>query len=541
MKPVMGKPIIGFVLYWKVHIRMEYLEVKGKTMLGNTRGNSRNADLLSIILGIYVVLVSIGLPLIVKDKYFDILNVKYYYYCFCTIAMVVAVSICFLMTDGKLELLRSPRNRVIDCAVLIYYFITIISTITSDYLYESFWGNEGRYTGLFLTTWYVTSYFCISRFWKYKKYYIDLILGAGMLVCLFGITDYFKMDIFRFKILMVEEQKSIFTSTLGNINTYTSYVGIIMAIATTLFVTAQEQKRIILYYLCMIISFFAIIMGVSDNAYLSLAALFGFLPLYIFSDKRGIQRYLIVLATFFSIVQVIDWINIHFEDTVLGIDSVFNMIVNFGLLPYLLVVLWGLSTLWYVVDRIAQTGPRVYGNKFRYIWLVLIFIIFFSALYALYDCNVLKNTGRYGKVGAYFIFNDEWGSHRGYIWRNTMEQFKEFTLWKKLVGFGPETIGILLMRKTYGNPYNEIFDSAHNEYLQLLLTVGIAGLVSYVIFILSYIKMCFDQKRDNNFIIAIVFGVICYSVQAFVNLNLPIVTPILWLLLGLGSARSLEK
>jgi len=41
--------------------------------------------------------------------------------------------------------------------------------------------------------------------------------------------------------------------------------------------------------------------------------------------------------------------------------------------------------------------------------------------------------------------------------------------------------------------------------------------------------------------IALAFGIICYSAQAFVNLNLPIVTPIFWLLLGMGSAKSIEE
>ena len=116
-------------------------------------------------------------------------------------------------------------------------------------------GNEGRYTGLFLITWYVVSYFCISRFWKYKSWYIDLILIAGVLVCLFGITDYFNLDIFKFKALMLPEQRPIFTSTLGNINTYTAYVGIITAIATVLFVAEKKRIKMFFYCVCMVINF----------------------------------------------------------------------------------------------------------------------------------------------------------------------------------------------------------------------------------------------------------------------------------------------
>lgn len=507
-------------------------------------------NFLSIVLGIYVILIGLGHPLVIKNQYFDILVVKYYYYCFCTILMAILVVGYSITVRAKqttlffrgFSLKNFLRNyTVADYAVLIYLMVAIISTITSDYLYESFWGNEGRYTGLFLIIWYVISYFCVSRFWKYKSWYIDVILVAGLFVCLFGITDYFKLDILHFKINMVAEQIPIFTSTIGNINTYTAYVGIMVAMATVLFATDRKFKSMLWHYICMVIGFFAIIMGVSDNAYLSLGVLFGFLPLYLFKSTKGIQRYIIVLATFFSVIQCIDWINFYFKDIVLGTDGLFDVIADSGILLYLVLGLWGLIILWYQLEYIKKIKSKENVNLFRYIWLTLLLLAMILVLYIIYDCNVLGNEGRYGSLGNYFLFNDEWGTHRGYIWRNAMECFSRFPLWKKLVGFGPETFGILLMHQTKGNIYNEIFDSAHNEYLQYLLTIGIAGLISYVAFILACIKKCFRQKVENPFMIALAFGIICYSAQAFVNLNLPIVTPIFWLLLGMGSAKSKEE
>lgn len=516
----------------------------------NVESTDRKRDLLSILLGIYVISIGVGLPLAVRDRYFDILLFKYYYFCFCTILMVVLL-VGYSLTLGFKRTALYFKNftlkaflknlRVQDYFVLIYLFIAIISTVTSDYLYESFWGNEGRYTGLFLISQYVIAYFCISRFWNYKRWYIDLILATGIFVCLFGITDYFNLDIFRFKIAMIAEQRPIFTSTLGNINTYTAYVGLITAIATVLFTTEERFKYKIWYFACMVISFFAIIMGVSDNAYLSLAALFGFLPLYLFKSKKGIQRYLIVLATFFTVTQCIEWINTCFGDKVLGINSAFNLVIGFGGLHFLVITMWAVVMFLYIIGYKRKAGVKEYGNTFRYVWLGMIGLVLIAILYVFFDCNVAGNVEKYGNLSNYILFNDEWGTHRGYIWRNTMECYLKLSTWKKIIGFGPETFGILVMRKTANNPYHELFDSAHNEYLHTLVTVGIAGLTAYLIFIFSYIKKCFSYKKKDPYIIAIAFGVICYSVQAFVNLNLPITTPILWLLLGIGSARSIEE
>lgn len=510
---------------------------------------SERNSFISVVLGIYVLLIGVGLPIIVRNGYFDILVVKYYYYCACTILMLILTAAYFIIKGkDKSNSYKSvsikhfmKKMTPIDYSVIAFILVAIISTFSSDYLYESFWGNEGRFTGLFLTTWYVASYFCVSRFWNYNKRYIDLILGAGIFVCLFGITDYFKMDIFHFKVYMLEGQRPSFTSTLGNINTYTAYVGMIVAIAVVFFIISNQIRQTIWYYLCVIISIFAIIVGVSDNAYLSLAALFVFLPLGVLKIKNGVFRYFIVLTTFFSIIQCVDWINYYFKENVLGIDSAFNIIIKFEYLHYLVFGLWSVVVAWYIINRSGILNAKDFRNIFRHIWLGSIVLLFLSILYILYDCNVLNNSERYRGLSSYLLFNDDWGSHRGYIWRNAMECFIELPLWKKIVGYGPETFGILIMNKVVNNSYKEVFDSAHNEYLHILITVGIAGLVAYLSFIFSYIKRCISYKNKDPYIIAVLFAVICYSTQAFVNLNLPIVTPIFWLLLGIGAAITSEE
>ena len=496
--------------------------MKGKIgMSANDYDDSgKKTNFLSIVLGIYVVSIGVGLPLVFRHSYFTIVRVK---------------NIDFSIKNMK-KLLR-PLT-LVDLFVLIYWFIAIISTINSDYLYEAFWGNEGRFTGLFLISWYVLSYFCVSRFWNYKSWYLNLMLIAGILVCLFGITDYFKLDIFYFKTNMIPEQKDIFTSTIGNINTYTAYVGIIAAIATVLFSKEKRLTYMVCYYICMVISFFAIIMGVSDNAYLSLMALFCLLPLFLFRNMMGVRRYLIIVASFFSVLQCIDWINYKFSSQVLGIDGAFNILISFRYLHFWVAFLWLVILIWFISNLKVKKSSKDYGNIMIYIWLGIMIVVFLFVLYILYDCNIAGHASRYSSVSNYLVINDDWGTHRGYIWRNGLESFSKLTLWKKLIGYGPETFGILILRATANNKYKQLFDSAHNEYLHMLITVGILGLASYMFFLLSFIKRCFSFKK-NYYLMAIAFAIICYSAQAFVNLNLPIATPIFWLLLGMGSTKSI--
>jgi O-antigen ligase len=90
----------------------------------------------------------------------------------------------------------------------------------------------------------------------------------------------------------------------------------------------------------------------------------------------------------------------------------------------------------------------------------------------------------------------------------------------------------------------QIFDTAHNEYLQYLLTIGPIALIAYLIFLINscqhmaryVLKALTTESTAVPYAIGCLFAVICYSFQAFVNLNLPIITPFLWITLSMGIA-----
>ena len=62
-------------------------------------------------------------------------------------------------------------------------------------------------------------------------------------MCVFGISDFFDMDLLGFKAEIMETQRYKFTSTIGNINTYTSCVAMVMAYAGVMFAAAREKKK----------------------------------------------------------------------------------------------------------------------------------------------------------------------------------------------------------------------------------------------------------------------------------------------------------
>jgi hypothetical protein len=526
------------------------------------------ASILNGIINIGLFLILGVFPLYMDDAYFNILEAKYKFYYLTVIGMmavILVVSFIMLFVDVKEYKgshakaffcgLRPDRWKDIfsctDVAVLCFWIVCALSTVRSEYIYESFWGNEGRYSGLFLITLYVIAYFLISRLWMPNKVQYQIFLVAGMAASLLGITDYFQMNLFHLHDMMSPDQKSVFTSTFGNINTYTAYVALYMGFAAMMYATAKNRMQMLWYYLNMIIAFAAIITGRSDNAYLAIGALFGVAPFVLFRYREGTQRYLVMLASLCTVFKTIGIMYKVFGDRVVEFSGILKVISGLRVLPAAAVLLWAAAIGYYIIFiRRTRSNTNVTGSLNRWddtngkirtaIWFGICAVAAAGVLIVLGIANADgTDPSRFGSFHNYLVFSDSWGTNRGYAWRKCIEIFKSFSVEKKLIGYGPDTFGILTMKRYIKEMTEQIgltFDSAHNEYLQYLITIGALGTAAYITGLITACVRMFRNWERNPYVAGVMFGVLCYAVQALVNLNLPIVTPFMWTLMSMGVA-----
>ena len=163
--------------------------------------------------------------------------------------------------------------------------------------------------------------------------------------------------------------------------------------------------------------------------------------------------------------------------------------------------------------------------------------------FVLYDANLGGHAERYSALSQYLVFDDDWGTNRGYCWRIGWQSYRELPFLHQLFGFGPDTYGILTwdFRQDALDRYGVFYESAHNEYFQYLVTMGPLALVSYLAFLGgTCVQMC-KKWKECAWILAPVLAVLCYGAQAVVNINLPIATPIMWAMLAIGLALTREK
>lgn len=514
------------------------------------------ASTINTMVGVAVLVLVTIFPLYYHNDYYDILSAKFHFYSRCVLILLAAILVAALIMicidikkyDGEhtLSFLSRflPQNwkkhfKIADGAVLLFWILAAVSTLLSDYTHEAFWGNEGRYSGLYLLTMYVVLYFLISHFWKIKGVYLELFLISGTLMGILGIGDFFQLDLLNFRTEDNWDALAVFTSTIGNINTYTAYIGMVMGFAVTLFAVEKKPLKLVWYYVCMFISFFAMITGRSDNSYLSIGILFVLLPFILFKNKKGIQRYMIILATFFTAVYLVNVLNHIFADRALQLGGLFHMMADFPGLPFIAFLLWaigiGLQFNRQDSNKKLTLPTRIWGGVMIAGFLVIVLILM--------DANLRGHGKQYGALESFVVFNDNWGSGRGYVWNKAIWLYNRLPFFQKLIGSGPDTFACLANKKLVYIMIKDtgvFFDTVHNAYLQYLVTNGILGLTFYLIFLGNSFFHLFRNSKRNPYIFAALMASICYALQASVNLELPIVTPTFWLLLSIGMAGCRE-
>lgn len=520
------------------------------------------SSIASGVTGVYVFFILTIFPLYTHDKYFDILGARYVVFKIWAISLAVILAflgITYLFIDAKNQS-SSPSaiKRFIDAFKIsnikkhititdIFFIIMIlamiISTLGSEFKEESFFGNAGRYQGLECWLMYLISYFCITRTFKFKRYYLDFAILAGCFACIWGTLDFFWLDPFGFFRNVSAHQKGMFASSIGNLNTYTNYTIMVFALAGSLFVIEKNPIRSIFYAITSFIGCAGSIFGLADNIVLGFFGFYLFLPFFTFKNRRQFLRYLILIdILLFSAFTF--WLGLKLPHNTYQSsffqDFVSKSGVPFIFIPFTVLVVI-VAIIFYKIK--PNYGAEINNNlnsldsvlpkQFKLVYITIVCVGFALVTYILLDMNVFKqHTDIWSQIPSshQLVFNDYWGTHRGHNWRIAFTNFTQnFSLFQRLFGYGPDTYLIVSERTFYEEMvtrFGEVYDSAHNEYINYLICEGLIGLICYLGIFISGIRTGVKNLTKNPYILAPIIAVIAYMVQATVNIAIPITTPV---------------
>lgn len=143
------------------------------------------------------------------------------------------------------------------------------------------------------------------------------------------------------------------------------------------------------------------------------------------------------------------------------------------------------------------------------------------------------------------LFNglETFGNGRGYIWSRTIPLLKD----NLIIGSGPDTYIIQFPQNDYVGLYNyasnQLIDKPHNMYLQIAVQTGVLSLLALIVFWVSYIIWSIKLYIKADFLdykVQVGFGsllaVIGFLVSALMNDSTITVSPVFWVMIGLGIA-----
>jgi O-antigen ligase len=171
----------------------------------------------------------------------------------------------------------------------------------------------------------------------------------------------------------------------------------------------------------------------------------------------------------------------------------------------------------------------------RLIVLSISFIFIFGLLNITQSNNLLYRILSIKNDTVSFVKNgaDNAGSNRSFIWKNGITLVPKYALH----GSGPDTFDIPFMENFSEDAKrvfkgNTIVDKAHNEYLQIAVTLGIPALLTYLAFIGIILLRSVKLSKSRSFLIPLNIAFISYLIQAFFNISVVSVAPLYWALLG---------
>jgi len=133
--------------------------------------------------------------------------------------------------------------------------------------------------------------------------------------------------------------------------------------------------------------------------------------------------------------------------------------------------------------------------------------------------------------------DESFGSGRIYIWSETWKLVPE----RLLLGGGPETLGLRTQAAferfdaALGVTLRSGVDTAHNEYLNILVNQGLLALLCWLGALAGGAAGWVKRAGKSPAAAICGGGVLGYCIQAFFGISSPITTPFLWIVFGLLS------
>ncbi|MDD2969829.1 MAG: O-antigen ligase family protein, partial [Lachnospiraceae bacterium] len=139
---------------------------------------------------------------------------------------------------------------------------------------------------------------------------------------------------------------------------------------------------------------------------------------------------------------------------------------------------------------------------------------------------------------------EEWGSGRSELWKVAWQGYLEMPIKNKLFGVGPDCFAPYLYEK-FPEQMNVILSgwwgdaviaNAHNELLNRLICTGLIGCAGFIWLVSKAVILFLQNRNKNQYLVPIAIGLIVTMVHQFAGFQHVMLTPFVFLVMGMGGS-----
>ncbi|MBQ6335660.1 MAG: O-antigen ligase family protein [Ruminococcus sp.] len=479
-------------------------------------------------------------PLFLTAAYSHARVDKYIFYLIVTGVMLVSMGGCMIASKMESRRLGEKSALILPLSVTDIFFLcflgfAVISTLASSDIGAAFNGSYGRNNGLLLLLFYTLMYFALTRNFVYKRYVLGAYLGFSMLVALLTVLNFYNIDPIGIYQGYDESVIADFGSTIGNKNMIAAFMSLYLPVAVMTFTVTDSLKLRILSGAAILLAYSGLLCADSSSAIFGLIIV---LPaMLVFSARKlsYLRRYMLALTIMFLSGKVVHLFALIVGDNNKGFE-VFQWELIYSAKAFIPAAICAAL---YLVLRFLVKEEHYPAKAVKIVLVTLCGLGILTGLGALIYFSAIDTETDLGSFERLLRFNDRWGTHRGYMWRISLEEYSRMGFFRKLFGAGPD-----MLYKVFEPHFAELSarfgdgstDAAHNEFINYLVTQGMLGLLAYLGIAGSVIIRGWRTAKKNPLALIFLSAVICYLAQSTVNLYTPIVTPQFFIFLSLTEA-----
>lgn len=401
----------------------------------------------------------------------------------------------------------------------------VVSTVLSLSPQASFWGLGGYYGGCMMVL-FTAAVYLAARAFAPQKILNGLAFCLGIttaLVTVLYVLNIFNIDLIGTYADTAVVERAQFFSTLGQKNFCSGFMAFALPLVFYAFLAARGVRHTVLYG---IPAFFGgLALAVVDAEGLALGIGAAVLVLLCQKDftTRTLRRVAVIGAFFFFNAGWMQYMRTHVYTQ--GGKPMLAALGHVGWTGFFVcLAVW---TVLYFGLRgreipLYKAGRAVAG------------VMLLGAVVLALLANFWPGFPSLGRLDDVLIFNDDWGTYRGTAWRITAETWLAQPLWRKLFGVGPGMMHTAVAAWAGADitARMKTFYAAHNEYLELLLTTGVAGLAAWLWFVAVHLR-----KAAKNWlrpgVAPVTLALVSYLAHAVISIRVSMIFPEIMLLFAL--------